>query len=441
MCYMKHAATNRKPIAKAKSITRKPISKSTDKATKPGEKKYKSIVSAGQNLKLKPTKKTASRKPVQSVRRTAKKAEPFKSAKTAKSKVVEKVKPTVPKVKANSSTKKITSAGEKTRAVTNNGSGKTNLRKVKSVGSSKLIKPKNQTLKPAASVKKVKPVEVSKKANASIRSPKTLAKKIKTTVSAPSSNTKSAKSSAVGTVKKAKLVKLQINTPVKKAKLTAKIQTGVSVKKSKSENENTKTIVSFKKAESKIAEKNKNKVQTTKIPNATKTKLQTSKAVSPVKKIEPVEKKIKLKSMKLAGKVSKRINVKPIKNKIEPTKLPAVRKAIKKKTKPISSAVFRGKKDRYDFQVFPIDAVFEDVSAIYIISKRKIDKRKRAHHALVCIGQTDSILGEMKKHKKGKCVKQHQANTISILPEANEKTRLKIETDLKAAHSIPCIHA
>jgi alpha-L-arabinofuranosidase len=117
------------------------------------------------------------------------------------------------------------------------------------------------------------------------------------------------------------------------------------------------------------------------------------------------------------------------------------RKAVKKKTKPISSAVFRGKKDRYDFQVFPIDAEFEDVSAIYIISKRKIDKRKKAHHALVCIGQTDSILDEMKKHKKGKCVKQHQANAISILPETNEKTRLKIETDLKAAHAIPYIHA
>ncbi len=82
MCYMKHAATNRKPIAKAKSITNKPVLKNAGKTTKPGEKKYKSIVSIGQNLKLKPTKKIASKKPVQTVKTTAKKAAPSKSAKT-----------------------------------------------------------------------------------------------------------------------------------------------------------------------------------------------------------------------------------------------------------------------------------------------------------------------------------------------------------------------
>ena len=81
---------------------------------------------------------------------------------------------------------------------------------------------------------------------------------------------------------------------------------------------------------------------------------------------------------------------------------------------------------------------FEDVSAIYVISKRKIDKRKKGHHALVCIGQTESLLGEIKRHKKGKCVKKYQANVISILPEENEKKRLRIETDLKAAHTVVC---
>ena len=57
---------------------------------------------------------------------------------------------------------------------------------------------------------------------------------------------------------------------------------------------------------------------------------------------------------------------------------------------------------------------------------------------LVCIGQTESVLGEIKRHKKGKCVKKYQANVISILPEENEKKRLRIETDLKAAHTIVC---
>ncbi len=112
-----------------------------------------------------------------------------------------------------------------------------------------------------------------------------------------------------------------------------------------------------------------------------------------------------------------------------------------KKAKAISSAVFRGEKNRYDFTVFPLDAVFEDVPAIYIISRRVVDKSKKAHHALVCIGQTESLLDELKKHKKDKRAKKFAANSISLLCEENETRRLKIETDLKAAHAIRCLYA
>lgn len=118
-------------------------------------------------------------------------------------------------------------------------------------------------------------------------------------------------------------------------------------------------------------------------------------------------------------------------------------KAAAAKTKPkiakqIGAAVFRGRKNRYDFQVFPLDFEFENVPAIYVISRRKTDSKKRAHHALVCIGQTDSVMNELKKHTQSKCVTKHEANVISILPERSEKKRLKIEEDLRAAHAIVC---
>ena len=116
----------------------------------------------------------------------------------------------------------------------------------------------------------------------------------------------------------------------------------------------------------------------------------------------------------------------------------------KKKSPKISEAVFRGKKAPYNFEVFPIefpaDIEFEDVPAVYIISKRKLDKNGKAHHALVCIGQTESIVNELKRHKKGKCVKKLKANVVSLLVNTEEKERLRIEDDLKAAHSIPCLH-
>lgn len=125
---------------------------------------------------------------------------------------------------------------------------------------------------------------------------------------------------------------------------------------------------------------------------------------------------------------------------VEPTieTLPAAPKPRNKKARPISSAVFRGKKERYDFKVFALNEKFEPIPAVYIISKRKTDRHKKGHHALICIGETNSIADELKRHRKGKCVKKHEANVISILPEADANVRLKIETDLKAAHSVAC---
>ena len=112
----------------------------------------------------------------------------------------------------------------------------------------------------------------------------------------------------------------------------------------------------------------------------------------------------------------------------------------KKKSLKVGEAIFRGKKTPYNFEVFPIDIEFEAVPAVYIISKRKLDKNGKAHHALVCIGQTESIVTELKKHIKGKCVKKLKANVVSLLVNEVEKERLKIEEDLKLAHSIPCLH-
>lgn len=177
-----------------------------------------------------------------------------------------------------------------------------------------------------------------------------------------------------------------------------KIKSAVAAKKIISRREPVKTVVSIK---TKLRKK---------LENA-KSGVQKPSPTARAKKVETVERKIE----------APVVAVKPK----------------KKKAKAISSAVFRGRRVGYDFQVFPLDAEFENVSAIYVISKRKTDRNKRAHHALICIGQTDSISGEIKRHAKN-CIKKHEANVISILPEQSEKKRLKIEEDLKAAHATAC---
>lgn len=112
----------------------------------------------------------------------------------------------------------------------------------------------------------------------------------------------------------------------------------------------------------------------------------------------------------------------------------------KEKSLRISEAVFRGSKTTYNFEVFPIDIEFQEVPSVFIISRRKTDKSGKGHHKMICIGQTESIIKELKKHKKGKCLKQNKANVICLLTEQDEKNRLKIEEDLRSAHTIPCLH-
>lgn len=113
-------------------------------------------------------------------------------------------------------------------------------------------------------------------------------------------------------------------------------------------------------------------------------------------------------------------------------------KQVRKKSPKISEAIFRGTKSLYNFEVFPLTAEFEDTSAIYVISKRKTDKLGKGHHAFVCIGQTDSVLKEIKKHQKAKCVKKNHANVVCVLKETNEEKRQKIEADLRLAHTSVC---
>jgi len=399
------------------------------------------------------------RKPSAKVKLPAKKAV-LKTAAKANKSVVKKKKPIVSVQKIDAKTKK-----------------------TKPAASQKIVKQKNQKLKPSALIKKTKPSEVKKRLASSDKS-KT--KSVKPIVSAKAKSVKSQTSISAKKTKsavkksplrifadkgKAKLVKTKTIVSVRKSKKTQpevvsvkkikqtqpkattvkkikKIQPSVLVKKSKSAK--TSSSIGVKRAKPKIAKKSRptitpksgngriakpfaNKIQKSKLPAIIKTK--SLKAVSSIKAVRPIEKQGKSKNIKLTSEVPL-IKVSEIK--IEPMKSPLPVKSKPKKAKPIGSAVFRGKKDRYDFNVFALDENFEAVPAVYIISKRKTDRLKKGHHALICIGETDSISDEIKRHRKGKCVKKHQANVISILPEANEKKRLKIETDLKAAHAVVC---
>ena len=108
-----------------------------------------------------------------------------------------------------------------------------------------------------------------------------------------------------------------------------------------------------------------------------------------------------------------------------------------RKSLKITDSVVRGEKDYYEFEVFPIATEFEAQPAVYIFSRRKIDKSGRGHQKFLRIGQTASLAGDFAKYKKSFAA-QSKANVICVRIEDEENSRSKIEGEVKAAHNISC---
>ena len=435
--------SKRKTTSKARLTLKKVNQKSGVIALSNLKKISKSAIKKANTLapKIEPkAKKNKSNKLVQSVKPKLKKAEVVAFVKTPESKIAAANKPEVKKLKAVSTVNKTKTAEKKNNASKSVQTIKPKAR-IKQIAVVTTPKSKTRKLKPVASDKQIKPVREKKISSVSARDiKKKKPTKIELKVSEkPAKSKRNIKPiNKVISVKKAKTVEKKIKQDAITQKTKTQAKNNKAAKTVQIAKPKTQKITLVKSAV-KIEDK-KSKIKSEK----------SSKTVS-VKKIKPEKKQIKFpvlaKTIKLErnkvvkAKIQKNKPVIPIAKaqaiKIETVVLPVEKKLTKRKNKPISSAVFRGRKDRYDFKVFPLDNDFEDVSAIYVISRRKIDRQKKGHHALVCIGQTDSVLGELKRHKN-KCIKKYNANVISILPEANEKKRIKIEEDLRAAHTIAC---
>lgn len=115
-------------------------------------------------------------------------------------------------------------------------------------------------------------------------------------------------------------------------------------------------------------------------------------------------------------------------------KHPQIRRARK-----VGEAVFRGAGSVYTFEVFPLTTEIRDSAAVYIISRRIVDRFKTGHHRTICVGEANSIVSEIKKHKRAKCAKANEANAVCILRENDSKARSQVIDDLVAARSFSCI--
>ena len=104
----------------------------------------------------------------------------------------------------------------------------------------------------------------------------------------------------------------------------------------------------------------------------------------------------------------------------------------------IADATFAGKTGKYQFEVYPLDTNFNTVGAVYIFTQRTVDTSGKGSHSFIYIGQTDSLGDRIPNHEKWPCLRRNSANCICVHRDDGEQSRLKKETDLRAANSTSC---
>ena len=105
----------------------------------------------------------------------------------------------------------------------------------------------------------------------------------------------------------------------------------------------------------------------------------------------------------------------------------------------IADADFEGLSgSKYGFEVYPFSQAFNEVGAVYIVTKRSLKSDGSGSHEFIYIGQTGDLPGRFDDHHKSACFKKHGANCICVLLSRDESRRFQIETDLCRNHNTPC---
>ncbi len=104
----------------------------------------------------------------------------------------------------------------------------------------------------------------------------------------------------------------------------------------------------------------------------------------------------------------------------------------------IATATFNGKTKAYNFDVYPANTSFNAVGAVYIFSRRTVNADGKGSHALLYIGETESLKDRIPNHEKWACVRQENVNCICVHRDDNSVSRRAKESDLIAGNNTPC---
>tara|TARA_R110002110_G_scaffold3305_4_gene16857 strand:+ start:2227 stop:2502 length:276 start_codon:yes stop_codon:yes gene_type:complete len=88
--------------------------------------------------------------------------------------------------------------------------------------------------------------------------------------------------------------------------------------------------------------------------------------------------------------------------------------------------------------VYAKDTAFNDVSAVYIMSKRTVVNDGSGSHDLLYTGESAHLRSRLTTHEKWPCAQTHGCNCVCVMTISNAMNRVDTETDLRNGYSTTC---
>jgi hypothetical protein len=91
----------------------------------------------------------------------------------------------------------------------------------------------------------------------------------------------------------------------------------------------------------------------------------------------------------------------------------------------------------HDFDLFPIDANFHPIAALYVVTRRT-GRGGPAEHEVLFVGETARLQEHFADHPKAECFTRHKANSVGVHRQEDEGAQRETVSNLVAQLEPPC---
>jgi hypothetical protein len=91
----------------------------------------------------------------------------------------------------------------------------------------------------------------------------------------------------------------------------------------------------------------------------------------------------------------------------------------------------------HDFDLFPIDADFHPIAAVYVVTRRT-GRGGAAEHEVLFVGETTRLQEHFADHPKAECFNRHKADCVGVHRQEDQAARCETVGDLVAQLKPPC---